>query len=409
MNKLKQNYAKLILTRGVNLQKGQILVIDTPLWTADFTHIVAEEAYKLGAKDVVIHYADVKTDRLRLLYADDETLTEIPNWLTESQTHYADKNAAFLRLNSGDPSSMDGVDAARAARRQKALNAPLEEMKLARMSNLVTWSAAPVPNAGWAKRVFPHLAEPQAVEALWSAVFSCCYVSEQSATDGWDSHIASMLEQVKAMNDLKLRQLHFQNILGTDLTLNVSEGGVFAGGICHCPEPDGILFAPNIPTEEILTTPHRFSANGAVYNTKPLVYGGSVVDQFHLTFTDGIVTEWDCKIGKEILAGILSTDEGSRRLGEVALVPYNSPINQTGVLFYDTLFDENASCHLALGMGYTDVMPGADRSRAALVARGLNTSMLHVDFMFGSKDMRCEGVCENGDRVMIFENGVFAL
>lgn len=409
MHKLKQNYAQLILTRGVNLQKGQILVIDTPLWTADFTHIVAEEAFRLGAKDVAIHFADVKTERLRLLYADDETVCEIPNWLTESQTYYADKNAAFLRLNSGDATSMTGVDPARAAARQKALNAPLEEMKLARMSNLVTWSAAPVPNANWAKMVFPNLCESEAVDALWQAVFSCCYVTEQSGTDGWDAHIAAMTQQVKAMNDLNLRRLHFKNSLGTDLTLDISEGGVFAGGICHCPEPDGILFAPNIPTEEILATPHRFGVNGTVYATKPLVYGGSLVDKFHFTFKDGVVTDWDCEVGKEILAGILSTDEGSRRLGEVALVPYDSPINQTGLLFYDTLFDENASCHLALGMGYTDVMPGGDRSREALVARGLNTSMLHVDFMFGSKDMQCTGLCADGKTVTIFENGLFVL
>lgn len=409
MSRIRQNYARLVLTRGVNLQPGQILVIDAPVWTSEFVHLVSEEAFRLGAKDVVIHYADPDADRLRLLHADEETLCDVPRWQVESQTLYGEKNACFLRLDSNDPDGMAGVDPARLSLWKKAVSAPLEGLRLKRMSNDLAWSGVPAPNARWAKKVFPAMGEPEALEALWQAVYRCCYVSEESAEAGWDAHVEEMQRNVRKINALGVRSLRFQNGKGTDLTLELCDGGVFAGGICHCPEPDGIVFAPNIPTEEILTTPHRDKVNGVVYNTLPLVYGGSIIDDFCLTFRDGVVVDWRCGQGAEVLAGILDTDAGTRRLGEVALVPFDSPINQLGVLFYDTLFDENASCHLALGAGYVDVIPGGDRSKEALVARGLNTSMLHVDFMFGSRDMRCTARDADGREVEIFRDGLFVI
>lgn len=403
------NYAKLALMRGVNLQKGQILVISAPLWTSDFAHLLMEEAFKLGAKDVVIRYDDPQSERLRLMYADDDTLQDVPRWMSECQTCYADRGAAFLRLSSAKPGMMDGVDAARLGMRQRALNAPLRAFNLRRMSNDLAWSVVCVPNPEWAKQVYPNKSEREAMDTLWENMYSCCYVTDDSATAGWDAHIEEMQRTVKKLNAMQPVAIHLQNGLGTDLHLRMCEEGVFAGGICHCPEPDGVLFAPNIPTEEILTTPHRFSANGVVYNTLPLVYNGSIVDRFHLEFKDGVVVDWACEVGGEILRSILDTDEGSHRLGEVALVPYDSPIRKTGVLFYNTLFDENASCHLALGAGYVDVLHGADRSEEALVAQGLNTSLLHVDFMFGSSDMHCEIQKKSGEWVDVFRDGVFVI
>ena len=405
----KLNYARLALMRGVNLQKGQILVISAPLWTADFAHLLMEEAFALGARDVVIRYDDPQAERIRLLHAPEEALCDVPRWMSESQTCYADKGAAYLRISSAKPGMMDGVDAARLGMRQRALNAPLRAFNLRRMANEVAWSVICVPNAEWAQQVYPDRGAQAALDALWEDMYSCCYVTGESPVAGWDAHVEDMQRMVKRLNGLRPVALHLKNGLGTDLHLRMCEEGVFAGGICHCPEPDGVCFAPNIPTEEILTTPHRLSAEGVVVNTLPLVYNGSLIDDFRLTFRGGEVTDWSCGVGAELLRGILETDEGSRRLGEVALVPYDSPIRRTGVLFYNTLFDENASCHLALGAGYVDVLHGKDRSEAALIAQGLNTSMLHVDFMFGSSDMRCTVETAAGEQVDVFRDGVFVL
>ncbi len=402
------NYIDLVLKRGVNLQPGQILVVDTPIWAADFCHLLMEKAYALGAKDIVIHYDDPEAERLRANLAPEEALTDVPRWMSERSLCYAEEGAAFLRVLSAKPSA-GPVDARRSALRKKSLAEPLRSLQMKRMANDLSWSAVAIPNPEWAAQVFPGFPEAKAVEALWQAILDCCYVTEESGTNGWDRHIDEMLVNVQKLNALSLSSLHFENSLGTDLTLSLCEDGVFAGGIAHCPEPDGILFAPNIPTEEILTTPHRFSANGVVYNTLPLVYNGQMIDHFHLVFREGIVVDSVCETGEPLLRSILETDEGSRRLGEVALVPYNSPIRESGVLFYNTLFDENASCHLALGMGYIDVLHGPDRRESALVRQGLNVSSLHVDFMFGSADMRCTATSTSGEKIVIYDNGVFTL
>ena len=409
MDQICRNYAELVLKRGVNIQPGQVLVIDSPMWAADFDHLLMEEAFKLGAKDTIIHYADAEAERLRVKYMSDEALCDIPRWMSEKSTFYADEGAAFLRVISPKPGAAGDEDPARAAKRRKALSTPLAAMQMKRMANDLSWSAVCIPNPEWACQVYPDKAPEEAVAALWDAIYRCCYVTQESGTAGWDRHIEKMLDNVRKLNALDIRTLHLKNAKGTDITLDLCEEGVFAGGICHCPEPDGILFAPNIPTEEILTTPHRFSANGTVYNTLPLVYNDTIIDDFHLTFKDGVVVDWACGKNAEVLAGILNTDEGSRRLGEIALVPYDSPIRRSGVLFYNTLFDENASCHMALGAGYIDVLHGKDRRTEALVAQGLNLSSLHVDFMFGSRDMRCTARDADGREVEIFRDGLFVI
>ena len=403
-----RRYVELTLMRGVNLQKGQILVIDTPLWTAEFCHLLMEEAYRMGAADVIIHYDDPEGERIRINMAPEESLTDVPRWMVERSTVYGDREAAFLRVISPKP-AQGPTDARRSGIRQRALKDPLRPLQMKRMANDLSWSAVAVPNPQWAGQVFPDLPQEEAVSALWEQVFACCYVTRESGVDGWDRHISEMLVRVDRLNALQVRSLHFQNGKGTDLVLRMCEEGVFAGGICHCPEPDGLLFAPNIPTEEILTTPHRFSAEGIVYNTLPLVYNGQIIDEFCLTFREGQVAKVKCGKGEDLLRSILETDEGSCRLGEVALVPYDSPIRKSGVLFYNTLFDENASCHLALGMGYLDVLHGRDRRTEALVAQGLNVSSLHVDFMFGSADMCCTAETSSGEQVVIFKDGVFQI
>ena len=218
-----------------------------------------------------------------------------------------------------------------------------------------------------------------------------------------------MRQNVDKINRLSVRRLHFTNTLGTDLSLELCDDAVFTGGICHCPEPDGELFAPNIPTEEILSTPHREKVNGVVYSSMPFVHAGNIIDGMRLVFRDGRVVEYSAETGEDVLKGILETDKGARYLGEVALVPFDSPINRMGILFYNTLFDENASCHLALGAGYSDMILGEDRSIEALECKGLNTSAIHVDFMFGTADMSCTATAEDGSQIQIFRDGKFCI
>ncbi len=410
MNKWLENYADLILTRGVGLRKGQILVVEeTSVTAVEFLRILAERAYKLGAKDVVIHFSDQELTRIRLENASMETLRSTPDWWVDARAGYADKDACFLRLNNDSPDGLAGIDDERIAAWKAATTVPLKEFSFIKKDNKVKWSASAIPGTKWAKKVFPALSEEEAVEALWRALFKSCYVTEESGTDGWDKHIREMTENVAKLNRLNIRTLHFTNSLGTDITMDICDDASFAGGICHCPEPDGELFAPNIPTEEILTTPHRFKVNGTVYSSMPFVHVGNIVDGMMLRFENGKVVEYDAEVGKDVLQGILETDEGARYLGEVALVPYDSPINQMGVLFYNTLLDENAACHLALGAGYSDMIGGEDRSLEALQKKGLNSSALHVDFMFGTGDLSCEATCSDGRKVMIFRDGKFNL
>lgn len=409
MDKLKKNYADLILQRGLAIEKNQILVIETTVDTLDFLRILTERAYQIGAKDVIIHFSDTELTKTRLKYASDETIADVPDWWVKSHTYYGDRNACFLRLISEKPDGLSDVDHNKLSLWKKSTAAPLENLNFKKKEMLLKWSAAAVPNGVWAKKLFPDLSEEKAVDELWKAIFKTCYVDEESGIKGWDRHIEEMLGNVSKLNALNLKSLHFKNNTGTDLEIGICDGGVFAGGICHCPEPDGIAFAPNIPTEEILTTPHRFKVNGTVHNSIPLSYSGNIIDGFYLKFKDGVVTEYKAEVGEEVLKGILDTDEGTRRLGEVAIVPFNSPINQLGFIFYNTLFDENASCHLALGAGYTDVIKGEDRSKAALESQGLNTSSLHVDFMFGTADMECIGTTVDGERIQIFKDGLFVI
>lgn len=407
--KMIENYADLILQRGVGLKKGEILVIEETSVTAiEFIRIITRKAYELGAKDVVVHFADQELTKIRLQHADLDTIESVPDWWVESREMYGNANACFLRLNNDSPDGLCGVSDEKLAVWKRAITKPLQDLSFSKKENRVKWSASAVPGVAWAQKVFPGAAPDKAVELLWDAMLKSCYVTEESGIAGWDAHIAEMTKNVEALNRLELRKLHFKNGKGTDLTVEICQDGVFAGGICHCPEPDGDLFAPNIPTEEILTTPHKDRINGEVYSTMPFSYAGNIVDGMWLRFEDGLVTEYSAEVGEEVLKGILVTDEGSRRLGEVALVPFDSPINEMGILFYNTLFDENASCHLALGAGYTDVIRGEDRSKEALEAKGLNSSALHVDFMFGSADMQCVGTCADGREVTIFKDGLFA-
>lgn len=408
--RLLENYAELILKRGVGIQPGQILVVEETSVTAiEFLRILTRKAYALGARDVVVHFADQKLTKIRLENAPLETLSEVPDWWVDARTFYADKDACFLRLNNDAPDGLKDIEENKLTLWKSATSASLKDLGFIKKDNRVKWSASAVAGEEWAMKVFPDRSRQEAMDALWEAIFRCCYVTEESGVSGWDRHIANMRETVEKINALKVRSLHFTNSLGTDLVMELCDDAIFTGGICHCPEPDGELFAPNIPTEEILSTPKKNKVDGVVCSSMPFVHAGNIIDGMKLVFEHGKVVEYSAEVGEEVLKGILETDEGAGYLGEVALVPFDSPINQLGILFYNTLFDENASCHLALGAGYSDMIMGTDRSIEALEAKGLNTSAVHVDFMFGTKDLRCTVTGEDGVETEIFRDGTFCL
>lgn len=265
--KLLENYAELILKRGVGIREGQILVVEETSVTAiEFLRILARKAYALGAKDVIIHFADQQLTKIRLENASVEALSEVPDWWVDSRTFYADKDACFLRLNNDSPDGLKDIAENRLTLWKSAISEPLKDLGFIKKDNRVKWSASAVAGKEWAVKVFPQKSEEAALEALWEAIFKSCYVTGESSTEGWDQHIAEMRENVDRINALQVRKLHFTNSLGTDLTMELCDDAVFTGGICHCPEPDGELFAPNIPTEEILSTPHKRKVNGVVYS-----------------------------------------------------------------------------------------------------------------------------------------------
>lgn len=410
MQKLFENYAELILKRGLGLREGQILVVEETSVTAiEFLRILARKAYEMKAKDVVIHFSDQELTGIRLQNASLDTLRDVPDWWVQSRVSYADKDACFLRLNNDSPDGLAGISDEKLSAWKKATSEPLKDLSFVKKDNLVKWSASALAGEKWAKKVFPDKSAEDAMASLWDAIFKACYVTEESGVKGWDAHIKEMRENVEKINALKVRKLHLTNSLGTDITMELCDDAIFTGGICHCPEPDGELFAPNIPSEEILSTPHKNKVNGVIYSSMPFVYAGNIIDGMRLEFTDGKVTNYSAEKGQDILKGILETDEGACYPGEIALVPFGSPINQMGVLFYNTLFDENASCHMALGAGYSDMILGEDRSMEALQNKGLNISAIHVDFMFGTEDLSCVVTGEDGRETEIFRNGKFCI
>ncbi len=396
-----RKYAALAIKTGVNLQKGQTLLLLSPIDCADFARIVSETAYKEGAREVVIHWNDEKSAKIKYQYAPEEIFNEFPDWMVKSYTHYSDSGACFIQISASDPDLMKGVDAKRIAMAQKARQLALKEHNERLMSNRNSWSIVSIPTEGWAKKVFPHLTKEESIEKLWQEIFKIVRLDKEDPVIAWQQHIDSLRKSMAKLNSEKFTSLHFKNSLGTDLTIDLPKSHLWLGGSEKTTE--GIEFIANMPTEEIFTAPKRDGVNGIVYSTKPLNYGGNLIEDFSITFKDGRVVDFTAKEGYETLKGIIETDEGSHFLGEVALVPFNSPISNSGIVFYNTLFDENASCHLALGRAYSVcVENGENLSKDELLNAGINDSLAHVDFMIGSKDLKIFGINEKGEKIPVF-------
>lgn len=402
-----EKYADLVLQKGVNLQKNQALFLNAPIEGADFARIVARKAYELGAKNVHVNWADDALNLLHYTHASDEVLENFPEWRVKLHESFAEDGAAFVSIHATDPDLLSSVDGKRIAAASQAAGKALTNFQRILMNDEVTWSVISIPTVAWAQKIFPDLSETEAVEKLWEQIFRMVRVDQVDPIAAWDAHNAILKNAYDTLNEKQYEKLVL-TAPGTDLEIGLPKGHIWAGGAAVA--TDGTVFNPNLPTEEVFTAPHKYHVNGRVSSTKPLNYGGSLIDAFTLTFKDGKVIEASAKQGEETLKNLLEQDEGASRIGEIALVPHESPVSQTGLIFYNTLFDENASCHIALGKAYpTNVEGGAKMNEAELDESGINDSIVHVDFMIGSEEMDIDGVLADGTREAVFRNGTWTI
>lgn len=404
-----QKYAELTIVKGVNLQKDQVLLINSAIDAAHFTRECVKAAYEHGAKQVLVNYYDDYNSRSDYLYQSEETLTDIHAWQIDSKLDYLKEGACVLHIISDLPGIMKDVPADKLSKRRMAMASANKEAQEYTMANKTQWCIVAIPNVEWAKLVFPDSKDDEAaVQALWEHILSCVHVeADNDPIEAWNQLNESFSKRVDILNAHQFKELHFENQTGTDLHVKLVDQHIWAGG-SDVTVGTKVEFNPNMPTEEIFTTPHRRGVDGIVYASKPLDYNGTLIKDFWIRFKDGKVDEFDALEGKEALKSLINFDEGSCRLGEVALVPYESPISQSGILFYNTLFDENASCHLALGSAYpANIVNGTEMSEEELLAHDVNQSLTHVDFMFGTKDMKVTGICEDGSEVAVFAQGNF--
>lgn len=405
--KMLEKYARLIVKTGVNIQKGQTMVITSPIECASFARMVAQFAYEEGARDVVLNWKDELLAKIRFMQAPEEVFEEFPEWQKEFYLSYVKQGAAFVSIAASDPELFKDVNPGRLVKVQKASNTALKEYRERIMSNKNSWCVVSIPTTAWAKKVFPKLAEEQAVEALWEAILKTVRVDTTDPVAAWEEHKRNLKKHAEFLNKSQFQFLQYKNSLGTDLKIELPQNHVWLGGSEFTPE--GLEFLANMPTEEVFTMPKKTGANGTVFSSKPLNYNGNLIDDFSLTFKEGKVVDFTAKQGYEILKGLVETDEGSHFLGEVALVPYNSPISNSNILYYNTLFDENASCHLAIGKAYpVCIKDGENMSNEELKALGVNDSLTHVDFMIGTKDLEIVGITTEGKEIAVFKNGDFA-
>ncbi len=401
-----QKYAKLLAKVGLNVKKGQTVFIGAGLEQPEFVAMVVEECYKAGASEVYVEWSYQPVEKISAMYRSLESLSELKAWVKAKWEFKAKNYSCRLFIESDDPDGMNGVDQEKMSASRRALFPQIKPFRLA-LENKHQWCIAAVPGKAWAKKVFPELSEKKAVEAMWKVILKTSRADGKSPVRAWKEHNAELDARCGYLNGLGLKYLEYKSANGTNLTVELNADGIFCGGKEKTLQ--GRIFNPNIPTEEVFTTPKAGAAEGIVYSTKPLSYMGELIENFSLRFEGGKVVEVKAEKGEELLKQMVSMDEGAGKLGECALIPFESPINQSGVLFYNTLFDENASCHFALGHGFNECLKGYEKyTDEECKKRGVNDSMIHVDFMIGSRDMEIVGITQTGERIQIFKNGTWA-
>jgi aminopeptidase len=401
-----EKYAELAVKVGVNIQKGQILVINTTIDAAEFVRLVVKSAYTAGADNVVVNWTDDVVSRTKYELAPDDAFTTYPVWRAKEMEDFVDQGAAFMAIVSSSPDLLKGVNPERISNFQKAAGTALAKYRQAAQSDKVSWTVIAAPSPDWAAKVFPDAPSDQQVSLLWDAIFKAVRVDSENPVEAWKKHDETLHEKVNYLNERHYQKLHY-TAPGTDLTIELPHNHLWVGA--GSVNEKGFEFMANMPTEEVFTVPHRDGVNGTVASTKPLSYGGNIIDRFSVTFENGRIVDYKAEEGEEFLKRLVETDEGSHYLGEVALVPFNSPISQSNILFYNTLFDENASNHLAIGSAYAFCIEGGKKMSAEeLKENGLNESITHVDFMIGSEDMDIDGIKADGTIEPVFRKGNWA-
>lgn len=397
----------MLIKVGLAVKKGQTVVISSPVDCAPFARMCASAAYDVGCREVVLNWTDDYMTREKYLRADEDVFDTVPPYRAAFYEDYSKEGAAFLSIYATDPENLKGVKPDRLTRSEVASGKALEGFRDRQMRNVFPWCIASVPTVSWAKKVFPTLPEQDAVKALWQAIFRIVRVGgDGGAVKRWEEHIAAMAHRKQVLTDYQFKALRYRNALGTDLTVELPKNHVWEAGAEHA--QNGDRFCANIPTEEVFTAPKRDGVNGVVVASMPLVENGNIINNFRFTLKDGKIVEVIAETGEDILKHAISVDEGASYLGEVALVPCDSPIYRENLLFYNTLFDENASCHFAFGDAYPCVEGAAEMSREQRSEIGLNYSITHVDFMVGTPDLSIVGITENGEEIPVFINGNFA-
>ena len=400
-----REYAKLIVACGVNVQKGQEVMIYADLDQPEFVQMVVEEAYKRRAKKVTVEWSYQSLEKIHVRYQSVTTLGTVTEWQKAKQEHICQVLPCRIHIISEDPDGLKGMNMDKVTKARQ-MSYPILKPYRDRRENREQWCIAAVPGKAWAKKVFPGERTSVAMEKLWQVILSCSRVNEDPVK-AWEAHNQDLHDRCAHLNSLKIRSLHYTADNGTDLTVGMIPQGMWRGG--GDTSLQGIFFNPNIPTEECFISPMRGQAEGIVYSTKPLSYRGQLIDNFWIRFENGKAVESGAQQGAELLATMLSMDEGAAYLGECALVPQRSPICESGILFYNTLFDENAACHLAMGMGFADTIDNfQDKTLEECRELGINDSMIHEDFMIGCDSMNIDGICEDGSTVTIFRSGNWA-
>ncbi len=401
-----QKYVELIVHVGAAVKKGQYVLIRTTPDQEKIAALVAEECYKAGAKRVCMEWRSQYLDAVSYAYGETKNLGDLTAYDYGFQKFQTEDLPVLIWLDAEDPDGLKGVDAKKMAE-VKALRYNAAKKLIEEREDKFQWCIVGTPGVKWAKKVFPSLSEEEAFEKLWEAILYTSRASDGNGVKNWENHEIDLKKRCKALNDMKLAKLHYLSNNGTDLTIGLIPGVIFLGG--GEKTKDGTLFQPNIPSEECFTSPMKGKAEGVVYASKPLVYNGQVIEDFYFVFHEGKVKEAHARVGEDVLKSILTLDEGASYLGEAALVPFDSPINQTGLLFFNTLYDENACCHLAIGRGFPSLYPNYQNYSADdILSFGINRSLSHVDFMIGTRDLKIIGTKENGEEVAIFENGTWA-
>ena len=400
-----REYAKLIVRCGLNVQKGQEVMIYADLDQPEFVKMVVEEAYKAKAKKVIVEWNYQPLEKIHVRYRSVKTMGTVEEWQKARQEHFCQVIPARLHLISEDPDGLKGMNMEKMAKAQQMVF-PIMKPYRDRREGMDQWCIAAVPGAAWAKKVFPGLPKGKAMEKLWEAILYTAHVTEDPIK-AWEEHNADLKARCDYLNSLGIESLHYTADNGTDLTVGMIPEAIFCGG--GETSKQGIFFNPNMPTEECFISPMKGKAEGIVYSTKPLSYQGQLIDNFWFRFEGGKVVECGAEVGEDLLKTMVSMDEGAAYLGECALVPQKSPIAESGILFYNTLFDENAACHLAIGMGFADtIRDHHNKTLEECRALGVNDSMIHEDFMIGCNSMNIDAVCADGKVVPIFRNGNWA-